>query len=202
VSERCPACPPARLPRRRELGSASAWGALAVGVVPGSSGGVALHVAGRPDPHWGLSATALYVVPSEVSGAGTTLSVGLTSLGLAATFRPLKNGETLTLEAGPWVGALHSSTRISPDAAQNGATASGPSDFPYFAASLGASLEAHVSAHIFLSARGLLLANLLRREMGTSLTSAADGSTTDFEPVWTQPAAAALFSAGLGWSFF
>jgi hypothetical protein len=136
--------------------------------------------------------------PSEVSDPEVTFSVGLTSAGAFATFRPLAGGTTLALEAGPWLGVL-STAVLSPAGQPPSVVASSPGDFLFAAISAGASFEAHVTTEVFITARGALLAPLVRRQLSIS-EEVRTGTTPN--PVWTQPALSGLLSAGLGIAFF
>jgi hypothetical protein len=191
--------PPPPPPRRDHEGAAAALlGVYALGITPEGSPGLALQVSGRPDTHWGWSALALYVDPSEALHDNVTFSVGLTALGGLVSFRPLPRGANLAFEAGPWLGVLGTSVVVS-DERPVSAVATSPGDFLFAALSAGVGFEAAVSTNVFVTARGHLLLPLIRRQLSVSVESSA-GSTV--EEVWTQPPVAGLFSAGVGFAFF
>lgn len=185
-------------PAEREVASTSALAVFAGGLVPGNSAGVALHVAGRVTPHWGFAASALYVSPSSTATEDVSLSVGATAFGAFATFRPLTGGATLALEAGPWLGALH--TSIVPSATGSATVAQTSAEELLLAAlSAGTGLEVHVTKAVFVTARALLLVPLFRHQMLLSVDERGGSGT---EPLWTQPPVAGVLSGGVGLSFF
>jgi hypothetical protein len=188
---------------RGEVASSALLGAFALGIVPGSTAGAGLHIAGRPTPHWGWAVTALYLTPSEALEEGVSLSVGLTGAGAFATFRPLAQGASLSLEAGPWIGALQARVLPATGALStdqpSGVVPSSPGDLLFLAVSAGAGLEAHVTPAVFITVRALLLAPLIRHQMTISESSR---SGTNQAELWTQPPVGGLFSTGVGLSFF
>jgi hypothetical protein len=189
-----------RAPARREheVAAATLLGAYTLGLTPEGSPGAALQFGGRLTTHWGWSVAALYVDPSEASQGDVTFSVGLTAASAFVSFRPLPRGTNLAIEAGPWLGVLGTSVVVS-DARPTSAVATSPGDFLFAALSAGVGFEATVSTNVFVTARGHLLAPLVRRQLSVSVEN--DGGTSP-DPVWTQPPVAGLFSAGVGLLFF
>ena len=117
--------------------------------------------------------------------AGAIL-VGLTAFGVSGTFDLLAGGGTRWyLEAGPWVGALHTSVR-SP-------TPVDPGDFPFVALALGSRVQIPLGQTVFASLHGQGIVNVVRRGLFVKGQE---------EPVFRAPALGSMLAAGLGLSFF
>jgi hypothetical protein len=188
---------PKPVPEQRAAES-SVSGVWAIGVVPASTGGVELQAMAQPTTRWGWGVTGLYLSPGESVETAVAFSAGLTAVGVFASFRPLPSLNGFVLEAGPWLGALQADI-LPAGAGDASVSQSSTGDLLFAAVSAGAGLEAYVSTAVFLVFRGRLLAPLVRHELTVSVEGRTDSVS---EVLWTQPALAGAFSAGVGLAFF
>ncbi len=161
-------------------------GVLAVGLLPEPGPGASLFAAYRPGSRFGVMASALYLESATATHEGAVFDVGLTAFGVSGTFDLLPESSLRwTVEVGPMVGALHAAVR-SP-------TPTDPGDFAFVALTSGSRLQVPLGRYAFVSFRGALVSNLVRR--GLFVKGQEDA-------VFREPWLGGLFSAGLGLSFF
>lgn len=180
-------------PERTEGAWVAAAGLLALGLVPGTTAGAALQVAGQPHPRWGWSALAFYAAPATRATTGAAFQVGLTALGAAVSFRPLP-GAPLFFEVGPYVGARRATVTLQPG--RSNVVPAERGDLPFVALGGAASAQLPISNRVFVLSRAGVVLPLLRHRLGTRSN---DGAV---EEAWLEPPLAGLFCVGLGHSFF
>jgi len=192
-SERAPSVAP-QSSERTNVATTALHSVLALDLVPGAEPGVELLVSGRVNPRVAVSAGATYVASGAATHGGSTFAVGLTAFHLAGELDFVRD-RTLTAgaEAGAWLGALRTSLRATNDPLVAPTNAG---DFPFLAFGAGLVLRVHVTDVVFVDARALALAPLLRRRLQIARSPGAP------ESVWTEPPVGGFGTAGLGVSFF
>jgi hypothetical protein len=172
---------PAPSPRMPVTMSARAQ--VTAGVVAATSPGFELSFSARPGQRWGFALAGSYALSQTATVGIGSLDVGLTRASVLVTFDAAQSKSTrLMLLGGPTLGAFHVAVR-------QPAPVTGPGDYWFIAAELGADLQILITKGIFVDLGGALLAPLRRQEFLVRRQA---------EPVWRQPLVSGLGFLGVG----
>ncbi|HVR19139.1 MAG TPA: hypothetical protein VMS65_05575, partial [Polyangiaceae bacterium] len=174
--------------RETPVAIAGAEALVTIGLVPEVSPGVGIVTDGLPDKFWGFWFSAQYVAQGEVSRAGATLDVSLTTFGAGVGVSPVNTPSLrVVAKAGLLAGPLHVAVR------EGQALDSG--DHFFSALDFGIHVQAPVIDGLFITIGASGVVPFVRHEL--SIDSAPIPVL-----IWRQPAVGGTAGLGAAWAFF
>lgn len=201
-TEERPRGPAGSIPPPADAGHAAAHAVLGLGVVPGGAPGAELSVSKRLLDRLSAGVSALYLAPGDAASHGVTVDVALTAFNLSALVELVDASAFATgVEAGAWLGALHTSVETTASPGGAPLVPTHPGDLLYASMDAGLHARFRLTRGLLLEARALALVPLVRRRLEIVT---APSTVTENQPnseVWVQPAVGGLGSLGLGVPF-